>query len=241
MALTIARSALDEARFKVRAARADVLQEGQVADMLDFCRRERIQFLIARCPVERIEVAQALEKSGFALMDTWLLYEARLDGQSNQSAPHPGIRPMRREEIEPVITVARASFTGYSGHYHADPRIDPGLADEVYVDWTRRCAMGEAADAVLVAERGGMITAFSAFRLGDEKTAALALGAVSPEHRGRGLYQELTRAGMRWAVDAGAERFQAATHLSNLAAQRTWTKLGMAPVRASYTLHRWFD
>jgi RimJ/RimL family protein N-acetyltransferase len=239
MAASVARSALDEARFRVRTARAEDVDVEDLPSIVEFCRQERIQFLIARCPVGRIHAVQAMEDAGFLLMDTWLRYEGAL---TVDTAPPDGsgIRLMDRPDADGIESVARASFADYSGHYHADPRLDRGQADEAYVSWARRCCSGEAADAVYVVERDGRIVAFAAFRLSQPAVGELVLGAVSSQHRGQGLYQDLTRTGMSWARGRGANRFQAATHLSNIAAQRTWSRLGMSPVAAAYTLHKWF-
>lgn len=239
MAASVARSPLDEARFQVRAARADNVDVDGLPSILEFCHREHIQFLIARCPVARIRAVQAMEEAGFQLMDTWLRYEGALAAEPK--APDPSeLRLMRGDEVDQVESVARGSFAGYSGHYHADPRLDPQRADEAYVSWARRCCSGEAAEVVYVVERQGRIAAFSAFRLSDPDVGELVLGAVLPQHRGQGLYQELTRTGMDWARRCGARRFQAATHLSNIGAQRAWSRLGMSPIEAAYTLHKWF-
>ncbi len=203
--------------------------------MLDFCRREAVQLLIARCRVDDIRAAQAMEEAGFRLMDTWVRYV----GPLLPPAAANGIREARPGDLDQIEAIARVAFHAYRGHYHADPRLDPAAADEVYVSWTRRCATGEAADVVLVAERDGRVAGFSALRMADAQTGELVLGAVHPASRGRGLYRAMSLNGMAWTARRGGVRFAAATHLSNLAAQKAWARLGMMPEAAAFTFHNW--
>ena len=43
-------------------------------------------------------------------------------------------------------------FSGYLGHYHADPRLDRAKCDEVYLSWAERsCVDPSVASKVLVA------------------------------------------------------------------------------------------
>jgi hypothetical protein len=71
-------SPLEEARFGYRTARAKGVTSKNLPLVLDFCRNNRIQFLIARCHVNDIQAAQAMEKEGFFLTDTLVYYRRNL-------------------------------------------------------------------------------------------------------------------------------------------------------------------
>ncbi|TMD14628.1 MAG: hypothetical protein E6I96_09045 [Chloroflexi bacterium] len=231
---------LETERFGVVVARSPRLTRASLDEALRFCRDHRVSMLIARVPATDLRTVQALEGEGFRLMDTLVRYEIAL-----KTAPAPpissAIRPLKPGEDEAVVSVARAAFAGYFGHYHADPRLDRRACDEVYVSWARRaCASADPSDVVLVAEVAGGVAAFAAIRDRDG-AGELSLGAVAPQSRGRSLYKELTLAGIAWAGARGAQRFTADTQIQNYAAHRAWAGAGMTVASAAYTFHKWFD
>jgi ribosomal protein S18 acetylase RimI-like enzyme len=232
-------STLDEQRFGVRTARVEDVKSEAVPGILQFCSREAVQLLIARCSVEQVAAAQAMEEAGFRLMDTLVYYQCTL--RDPRASPDGLVRPLNRREEAEVEAIAKASFSNYVGHYHADPRLDPALSDETYVDWTRRCMSGEAADAVLVVEDNGLVAGFAALRMVSPELGDLVLGAVAPAARGRGFYRMLALAGMEWCQKNGAKQMTTSTHISNFAAQKAWTRAGMSLIRAAHTFHKWFQ
>jgi GNAT superfamily N-acetyltransferase len=234
-------SELDEKRFGVRTARAQEVDEGNLASILRFCEQQGVELLIARCPVERIGAAQAMESAGFRLMDTLVYLASDLADGFPAPPKVPTVRPMRRGEEAQVEAIARASFTGYLGHYHADPRLDREQCDQTYVSWAKRCCAGEAADAVLIGEADGVMVGFAAMRLTSPQLGELMLGAVTPSARGRGIYGALAAGGMAWSRAQGATRFISSTQLCNFAAQKTWVRAGMTLTHAAYTFHKWFS
>lgn len=238
--LTVSPAPLETERFGIATATAELQSANDIAGLLAYCIAERIRFLIARCPAAATSTVHALQDGGFRLMDTRLTFESDL--RNRPVVPRESsVRPLRAGEGSAFESIARAAFVGYSGHYHADPRLDRKACDEAYVSWAVRCGDGAAADAVLVVPLDGELAGFAALRLADSSQAELVLGAVHPDFRGRGLYRELTLAGFDWARAHGAERFTAVTHLTNLPAQRSWIRAGMMPVDCWHTFHRWFD
>lgn len=241
--MRLARSPLDEARFGVRCAQASGVTEAAVGRLLAFCRSEQVDLCIARCDAADLPAAQALERVGFALMDTLVRHEHDLT--LTGAAEHPGHLTLSLagpEAAGEVAEVAALAFRDYGGHYHADPRIDPAQADEVYVSWAHRsCTDPAAADAVLVAMLDGRLAGFVTVRLDAHGDAEGLLDAVHPAARGRGVFRALLQERLRWSREQGARRATVSTQLTNLAAQRAWAKAGYLPLDARYTLHRWFS
>jgi len=99
-----------------------------------------------------------------------------------------------------------------------------------------RCS---AADLTLVAAVDAVVIGFSAFRLISHQEAQLVLGAVLPSAAGRQLYSRLTLAGGAWAGEQGRLSLLCVTQLGNLAAQRSWARVGLQPSAAFYTFHLW--
>jgi GNAT superfamily N-acetyltransferase len=230
---------LESERFGISTARVEGLTLETISTVIQECEANGIRLLIGRCPAASIAVMHALEARGFQLMDTRITFERPLTSELPEDPA--GIRPLQPADIGAVEELARLAFAGYDGHFHADPRLDRRACDETYVSWTRRCCHGKAAECVLVMVEEDGIAGFAALRTAEPAVTELVLGAVHPRARGRGVYEKMTVAGLHWAQRSGAQRFRAVTHLTNLAAQRSWLKAGMLPVEATHTLHRWFD
>jgi GNAT superfamily N-acetyltransferase len=230
---------IETERFGVVVARSRLNAPAMLDEVLDYCFRNRVAMLIGRVPTASLSTVHALEGAGFQLMDTLVRYEIAVD-PTHPPTVSPLVRRLRAGEDEEVERIARASFSAYFGHYHADPRLNRAACDEAYVSWARRCcASGLPSEVMLVAESSGRIEAFAAIR-SMQGSGELSLGAVAPEARGRGLYQALTLAGISWAGAQGAKRFHADTQIQNRAAQRSWVRAGLHPASATYTFHKWF-
>jgi predicted N-acetyltransferase YhbS len=230
---------LDTARFGVSSARADDITLAEVSAILSFCDQENIQFLIARCETKDLAVVQALEAQGFLLMDTMVhhIYDIRRNGLPPLESPVP-IRPFQPADRDAVLTIAKAAFEGYMGHYHADPRIDQAIADEIYADWARRETENSQ---VFVADQDGEVVGFITARMNTPQDGQIVLGGVSHTARGGGIYREFLKHCIHWLNDQGAERVLFVTQITNAPVQRVWGRLGCVLQRSEYTLHKWFD
>jgi ribosomal protein S18 acetylase RimI-like enzyme len=235
-------SQLDSERFGIVAARCDGLTAEQLQATLEFCRSQDVQLLIARCSVEDLATVHSLGKAGFELMDTLVYYQRDLARSPVIAHDDELVRLLEAGEEDDVEAIARTSFRDYSGHYHADQRLDRDACTEVYASWARSCCeQSEPSSFVLVTSSAGAIDGFSSFRRTLQDRGELVLGAVLPRARGAGLYGRLILAGMFRLQSSGATDFVTSTHLGNWGAQATWAKIGLHPARAYHTFHRWFD
>jgi ribosomal protein S18 acetylase RimI-like enzyme len=234
-------SQIDSDRFGVIIARADGLDVEHLESAIDFCRSHQVQLLISRSRVEDVATTHALTAAGFLLMDSLVYYQrdlARSPVSSQPSGPIELINPGDEDQVE---AIARVCFRDYSGHYHADPRLDRGACIQTYASWARACCEEANGGFVLVAGDPSRRVGFSSFRQGSDKVGELVLGAVLPAARGAGLYRNLTLAGMLRLQTSGAQKFITSTHLTNWSAQASWTAAGLHPYCAYHTFHRWFD
>lgn len=238
----VARSPLEEGRFGVRTARVASFEAGDLDALLDFCRRERVQMLVARCETSDLAAAQALEAAGGRLMDTLVFYERDLAAPLPEAPAAPAIRPARAEDAAAVVAVARAAFRDYRGHYHADPRLDRQACDDVYASWAERsCLSRDAAEEVLVADVGGALEGFLTLKWNSAEEGEGPLYAVAPRVQQRGVGSALMASALRWFRERGAARMVMSTQVTNVASQKSWVRLGFEPARSFYTFHAWFD
>jgi GNAT superfamily N-acetyltransferase len=236
-------SQIDEERFGIRTARASHVTLETLPPILDFCFRTDVTLLIARCDASDLRVAQAMEIKGFSLMDTLVYYARDLTGPAiPQDTGKITPRPIAIGEEEKVKAVAAQSFRDYSGHYHADTRLERSKCDEAYVSWAvRSCVSREVADEVLVAKQNSDILGFATLRLNSADEGEGVLFGVTPYSQGRGIYRSFMIHGMRWCLAKGASRMVVSTQITNIAVQKVWTRLGFEPSHAYYTFHKWFD
>ena len=240
----VALSAVDEGRFHIRVARAMPDNLRDLSKMLEFCRANEVILLIARCLASRLEVVQSMEKVGFFLTDTLVYYNIDL---SRISVPVDdgkiSVRAIRPGESSQVCSVARSAFRGYSGHYHADPRLDSRQCDDVYISWAMNaCQSKDVADEILVATYDNKtISGFIALRINNDQEGEVILNAVAPEAQGCGIYRSMMIQAMQWFQEKKLSLMVISTQVVNIAAQKVWTRLGLELSHSYYTLHKWFE
>lgn len=233
-------SAIDSERFGITVARAEDLSAENVQEILGWCETEHVDLVIARCPADDVAAIQAMGQAGFFFTGGDIHYRGALHSIALAQSVSAHVRILRPEERTDVAELAAAAFSRFMGHYHANPRLPRDQCDAAYRSWADRCCSGEAADVVVVAELWGQVAGFSAFRAVSGTEGQLVLGAVADWARGHGLYGQMTLAGAAWCRGRGLRTLLAITQLGNLPAQRTWANLGMKPVAAAYTFHRWW-
>lgn len=202
-----------------------------------------MRFLIARCSTSDITAIHAMEANGYQLMDT-LVY-LRNDFEDYSPATYPSelnIQALDPGDILGVAKIAKESFTAYKGHYHADPRLDPVKATEVYSSWAERCCVDPtAANHVLVAKLDGELVGFRAIRVNSSDEAEFILAGVAPGMRRRGIYRAFVIEGLNWCKAAGVTHVLNSTLLINTTVQKVCTKLGFYTLESYHTFHKWFD
>ena len=239
----------DSAHFGVRVERLEGGARG-VGPALAESAAGGVRLVIARVEARQLATVHELEAHGFRLMDTLVRYERALVGEPADAAPvrgRPGgpadrVRPVTVHDASAVREVAREAFTGYVGHFRNDPRLDPDLADRVYVEWAvGQCGGPDEARGMIVAELDGRVVGFGLVVRETSETAEGVLYAVASAARGRGLGGELLTATSRWAQGARCRSMSVHSSLSNPGVHQVWLRAGFAPAGGLYTLHRWSD
>jgi GNAT superfamily N-acetyltransferase len=236
-------SEIDTDRFGIRIARASHLTPDQLDHVLGYCGSYSIRMLIARCSTAELALAQEMERRGFLLMDTLVYYS--FDFRKKNIPSDTGmaeIRTIRPGEEKEVRTIARESFRGYFGHYHADSALDRQACDDAYTSWAENSCVKEGfADHVLTAVSKGRLAGFATLRMNSPDEAEGVLFGVAPFAQGAGIYRSFIVRGLEWAHQRGAVRMVVSTQITNLAVQKVWVRVGYEPSHSFYTFHKWFD
>lgn len=225
------------------SARAKLVTADMLPDIDTFCIENQVKFLIARCSTSDIAAIHAMEASGYQLMDTLVYLQNDIEDYTAPTYPAElNIQALDPEDIPGVIKIAKQSFAAYKGHYHADPRLDPVKATEVYSSWAERCCTDRTvANHVLVAKLDAELVGFRAIRINTPEQGEFILAGVATGMRRRGIYRAFVIEGLNWCKAAGVTHVLNSTLLINTTVQKVCTKLGFYTLESYHTFHKWFD
>jgi hypothetical protein len=194
---------------------------------------------------------QALERHGFLLVDTQLVYGFAMkdlagDESRDQKTADCRLRLAGATDTEELAELARVSFEHHFGRFHSDHRLPRESASRVYEQWIRSSLDGYA-DWTVVAEVEGRLAACSIWRKPTAREAALStrighysIGAVHPDFQRRGLFTEVTEYGL--ALFRGiSDCVIGPTHINNYGVQRGYARMGWRIVDAHHTFHKWLS
>lgn len=241
--MSVQLSPIDSERYEISIARATDVTQDTLPNILKFCHDNHVKMLIARCSTSHLATAQAMEQSGFLLMDTLVYYnfeyaKSAIPDNTSQAV----IRGVQLGDEIDVEKVAREAFKDYYGHYHADSRLDKSKSDEAYISWAvRSCVSREVAKEVLIAEVEGHVAGFATLRMNSADEGEGVLFGVAPDYQGHGIYRAFMIHAMRWVQGQGAKRIIVSTQVNNIAVQKVWARLGFTMSGSYYTFHKWFD
>ncbi len=213
--VTIELSAIDRERFGYVTARAFASDPADVARCDGFCAANGVQLLIVRCSTDSLTTVHAFEDAGARLMDCMVRYRCDLRKHPvHDTSGVDWIRTAQPGDAEAIARVAARAFSGYEGHYHADPRLRREDAAETYRDWAARsCADTNLAEKIFVASAGDTIAGFVTLRRNSDAEMEAVLLAIAPEAQGSGVPYAMGIKVLRWSADAGARRLIVTTQV----------------------------
>lgn len=236
-------SDIDKDRFKIKTAKSTKVTTDNLPGILDFCRNNNVEMLIARCLTSDFSTVHAMEREGFCLMDTLVYY--LVDLTNSPIFPDTGkatIRRVRSDEVDEVRAVAADAFREYFGHYHADERLDNNKCDAVYTSWAvNSCLSRDIADEVLILELKNQVSGFISLKFNALEESEVGLFCVDTSVQKRGLSRLLLIEAMRPSILQGSKRLVISTQIINVSAQRSFTQMGFSLRDSYYTFHKWFD
>jgi len=241
--MNITLSELDKARFGITTAKVFINAQDNIENIIEWCELEEVVMLIARCSTDDIRLVQRVESAGFFLTDTLVYYRKKNIFKTENILPNGyEWRLATQNDAEVVGQLAVKTFAGYSGHYHADPRLNRTDADLVYSSWAENsCKDNIIADAVLLITWEDEIAGFATLRKIESYMFEGVLFGVSPKHQGKSLYNALMLLSQNWAFERGFKQMTVSTQITNLAVQKVWCRQGFEPLKSHYTLHKWFS
>ena len=234
---------LETRRFGITCAKR-INMEAALADVNAAARALDVKMISTRVDVSDLSQVHQLEADGYRLMDTLIYYRRDLERDWEELATTHGciLRPAQRQDAPAAGEVARAAFSGFFGHYHADPNLRSEDADAAYVDWAKNSMVPATDQAMaLVATDKDQVVGFLTLRRNSATRFEVVLNAVHPTHQRCGIYTSLLSRGFSLAQEQGSSEMMISTQINNYPVQKVWGRLGMAPEQGYYTFHKWFD
>lgn len=241
--MKITLSELDKIRFGIKVARAALDAEDEVDAIMNWCVVNNVEMLITRCSCEDIKIVHKLEMLDSYLMDTLVYFQNRKIVETKKTLEYPySWRIATADDTEIVEELASNIFEGYSGHYHADSRLNKKDSNLVYSNWARNsCLGGSFSDAVFLIFHYKQVIGFTTIKKIDLEKCEIVLNGVSPLYQNKGVYSFLVSLAKNWAFNQKIENIIISTQITNFAVQKVWCRQGFEPLKNYYTFHKWFN
>lgn len=176
------------------------------------------------------------ERHRLFLVDVRMHYElAKQDGADLRSPgfhlldPHDSGK--RRQVLLMSEDLARAS------RFYFDRRFRPKAA-KMYKIWAEKMMADKDSAVIMNLKKKGEVIGFAACTVKGE-LGELVLVYVAEQARGRGIGEEVVKAGVEWSLNRGAKRVTVKTQLRNVAANRLYQKAGFVITESRLIYHAW--
>lgn len=216
---------------------------GLAAAFGTWCEKRRVRFASARLPSRPLAVVQALEDAGFRYVESYIYNVVDLDGMEKRGDESVRLRAACPEDREAMRRCASGAFAVQ--RFHADENFERDKAETLYLKWIDS-AFDDPSRQILVMEEEGRPAAFMVYRAEDYgktlgvRSAALNMGLLDPEFRGRGVGTRFYHALFSRFRAAGFHMVESGLSLRNQASLNWHNKTGFRVVGTYVTLHRWF-
>lgn len=234
---TLARSALDSARFGLEVWRAARLDGAPLAELLD----STADVAIYRLPVGTSAPVRALVAHGFDVIDAGVLVYYTLDLTGCMPRPVMNrdvtISLASDDDDETLGILVEDSFRDYASHYLANPLFARPLALAGYREWAMR-HRSDGRTSTWIARRDGRAIAFASCEA--DPQAGIANGSiygVLGSESGGGLFSDLIRHTQAHYQRLGFREMRMSTKVDNFAVQKVWGREGFHLYAAFDTLH----
>lgn len=227
----------DSEFFGVRVAsfKPVALTNADMLEVVNWCRRERVDCLYVRTESSDTVGVRCLEDAGARAVDVRMTFERNLLGL--RSSQHAAVRASEESDIAELRALAAVSHT--NSRFWADERFPRERCAELYATWIEKSCRGWA-DRVLVAEMDGRPAGYLSCHVRERGRGEIGIVAVAPFAQSRGLGGALLDSALAWFTEHGLERVTVVTQGRNAAAQRLYQSRGFLTASVQVWHHLWF-
>ena len=193
-------------------------------------------FVSCRIPSSHYPQIHALEKSGFLLIETYLILrnqEIKRTKDTGVSKTPVEIRDCTSSEIVRVMEIASSSFV--HDRFHSDPNIPDHLAGYSRALWVQS-ALRDPSKDLLIATRGSEILGFNCTKA---RAGQVVIDLIGVDHaaRGKDVGSQLVNRTFTDALAKGVRSSEVGTQAHNVGSVRFYQKHGFVLTNSFYTFH----
>jgi len=188
-------------------------------------------FIYSKIPVDALACANILQKYGFRLVDTNIIFEKQIankDQPSNLNA----IRFARPKDKDEVGRIALHNFV--FSRFHLDPKIAMETANEIKAAWAKNFFSRKRGDVMVVSDGETRLSGFLQLVF-DNKTLIVDLIAVDREKRRENIANNMINFAQK-KID-GFEFIRLGTQVANFSSMRLCENSGFRIRDAFYVFH----
>ena len=228
----------DSEQFGFPAARLDRLHAetpSGIAALVASAKSQGVRHLTARVSADDLPTIHALESNAFHQLDGILTFELTL--RATTPDPPPNVRFYQPPDLDALLDIARTAYV--FDRFHADSALSPHVADSIHANWVRNSCSGQAADAVIVADRPETSepASYVTCKL-DGTTGVIVLVATAGDARGLGLGRAATYGALAYFKSSGCTRVRVGTQIRNTPASRLYESCGFRLQGVSLTYRK---
>ena len=189
-------------------------------------------FLYSKIPISDVERICLIEKLGFHLIETNVIFEKKRapKGAFKNNAV---IRYSTPEDEEAVVRIAEKSFL--FSRFHMDPGFSRETADTLKAEWSRSYFKGQRGDHLVVADMNGVVAGFNLLMEETANRICIDLIAVDGAYRKQGIGSDLIS-----FVEEKLSKYEyikVGTQIANVLSLRLYENMGFKITEAFYTFH----
>jgi dTDP-4-amino-4,6-dideoxy-D-galactose acyltransferase len=228
--------------FRVARVRGDVLTQARVRQIDAWSRQANVCCLYFLSRADDACTTRLAEDNSFRLVDIRMTLAHRAPGAIGGIKGRVDcatiVRHVRPEDVCSLQSMAREMY--HDTRFYFDANFPMHLCDLLYETWMKLSCEGYA-DAVLVAELGGIPVGYISCHLDEEsRTGRIGLVGVSSQARGRGVGQTLVSSALEWLSAQDVQEVLVVTQGRNIAAQCLYQRCGFLTQTVQLWYHKWY-
>ena len=229
---------IEKSREPALRESAGQVPTGQVYDLLRELQSKPL-FMYAKVSTTSLFASQFLERVGFNLVDTNVIFNKPIAPRSKFAA-HCAVRFAVSSDKSQVMEVARKNFV-YS-RFHLDRAIPNLLANKIKAEWVGNYfptsldySVGKRGDEMVVAVVDERVVGFLQLLRRNEGQLIIDLIAVDASQRRKGIASDM----IAYAESKchGCERILVGTQVANIPSIRLYEKIGFRLCASKYVFH----
>ena len=192
-------------------------------------------FVYAKVHTTKLEEVFFLEKLGFRLIETNVVFEKAVYAETH-FAWRPEIRFAVAKDRHGVESVARNNFL-YS-RFHLDPLIPSRIANQIKAKWAINYFNGNRGDNMVVALNKGEVVGFLQLLYNGEEELVIDLISVDKRSQSKGVARNM----IAFAESnlKNFNRIRVGTQIANIPSMRLYESIGFRITTSNYVFHYFY-